>query len=94
MAEQFTDVKMPMKLRVATRPSGLTMPWNVDTGTGTSAVIDQTNVTLGPVLTTTISLPTDASGEVVFARMTQGVGGCGGPSPLPPGIIIDDLRAE
>jgi hypothetical protein len=57
-------------------------------------VIDQTTVTLGPVRTATINLPYDAIGEVVFARITQGFGGCGGPLPLPPGIIIDDLRAE
>jgi len=29
VAEQFTDDRMPMKLRVPTRPSARTKPWNV-----------------------------------------------------------------
>jgi hypothetical protein len=29
VAEQLTVERMPMKLRVATRPSGRTKPWNV-----------------------------------------------------------------
>jgi hypothetical protein len=63
-------------------------------GTGTSTVIDQTSVTLSPVITATINLPADAAGEVVLARTTKWGGSCGLPYPPAAGIIIDDLRAE
>ena len=63
-------------------------------GTETAAVIDQTSVTLGPVMTATINLPADATVEVVLARITQWGGFCGPPYPRATGIIIDDLRAE
>ena len=57
-------------------------------------VIDGTAVALGPVMTATINLPADATGEVVLARITQGGSSCGAPIALPSGLIIDDLRAE
>ena len=62
-------------------------------GQATAAVIDQTSVTLGPLMTAAIGLPDGAAGEVVLARTTQWVS-CGLPYPAAPGIIIDDLRAE
>jgi hypothetical protein len=63
-------------------------------GQGTTAVIDGTTVTLGPVMTEAIALPADATDEVVLAAITQWRGSCGPPYPNPPGLIIDDLRAE
>jgi hypothetical protein len=57
-------------------------------------VIDGTAVALSPVMTATINLPADATGEVVLARITQGGSSCGAAIALPSGLIIDDLRAE
>ncbi|HMF43566.1 MAG TPA: hypothetical protein VKQ32_22990, partial [Polyangia bacterium] len=67
-----------------------------DSGSQTTpAMIDGTQVLLGPTLTATIFLPDDAHDEAVLARVASQPSSCGGPVPPPvPGIIIDDLRAE
>lgn len=64
-------------------------------GVTTPATIGGTQVLLGPTMTATISLPGDAQGEVVLARLAAQSYSCGGPAPPPvPGLIIDDLRAD
>jgi hypothetical protein len=50
-------------------------------------------VTLGPLRTATINLPDDASGEVVFARLSRGAP-CGRQTPGLAGLLLDDLRTE
>jgi hypothetical protein len=65
-----------------------------DAGATTPATIGGAQVTLGPLMTATFTLPPDAHSEVALQRTAQSYAGCGGPMPPISGLIIDDLRAE
>ena len=66
-----------------------------DSGSGTITTLGGREVVVGPVTNALIRLPSDASGEIVFARMVPLFSSCGGPTPPEnEGVIIDDLRAE
>lgn len=60
----------------------------------TTATIRGAQVSLGPVATWALELPTDATGEIVFERIAQPTICPGFPAPPTAGIIIDDLRVE
>ena len=67
-----------------TSPAGMT----------TSAMIGQTEVQLGPLMTAEIALPPDAATEIVIARIVRASTCSGLPVRPVAGLIIDDLRAE
>jgi hypothetical protein len=73
-----------------TRP---TLPPDPSTAT-TLATIAGAQVSLGPVMTATFGVPTDATTEVVLQRTHNRFAGCGFPLPSIAGIILDDLRVE
>jgi len=83
--------------RFAVASPGGTIQWTTpapDSGiTTTQAMFPGSQFPVGPVTTAELPLP-DATNEVVFARVLQGVR-CGGLFPPPQaGMIIDDMRVE
>ena len=84
--------------RFAVASPGGTIQWTTpvpDSGiTTTQAMFPSGQYPVGPVATAELPLPADATNEVVFARVVEGVT-CGGLFPPPQaGLIIDDLRVE
>jgi hypothetical protein len=69
------------------------MPRSAPTPT-TTATVNGTTVTLGPLTAGEYPLPADAAGELVVTRISPAGGLCGGPPSPVAGLIIDDLRAE
>ena len=57
-------------------------------------MIGGAQVSLGPIMTATFGVPTDATTEVVLTRTHSRFNSCGFPQPAIAGIIIDDLRVE
>jgi hypothetical protein len=73
----------------------VTMDLPADDAVVARATVGTSEVTLGPIATATIALPSDAAGEIVLARIAPPFATCGAPKAPPvAGIIIDDLRAE
>ena len=66
-----------------------------DSGQPTTAMIGQSQVMLGPLMTAQLALPSDAaaSGEITLLRKVP-TSGSNLPAPPVTGLIIDDLRAE
>jgi hypothetical protein len=66
-----------------------------DSGPPTTAMIGQSQVSLGPVMTAQLALPSDAvsNGEITLLREVSS-SGSNLPAPPVPGLIVDDLRAE
>jgi len=63
------------------------------TSTETASIPGQGAVSLGPIVTAEIPLPSDVGTEVVLAEILPGLNG-GLPAPPVSGVIIDDLRVE
>ena len=70
-----------------------TLPPDPSTVT-TQTMIGGAQVSLGPIVTATFGVPTDATSEVVLTRTHSRFNSCGFPPPASAGIIIDDLRVE
>src|SRR5262249_54585765 len=60
----------------------------------TTATVGGATVTIGPLSTTTLPLPSDAAGEIVLELALSSVTCATLPAPARAGFIIDDLRAE